>query len=97
MILVLNILLIVYYDPPTETVCPIAFDFENGTVARGFSDEYVITTFVLGGVFACLTVWMLLEYFLVTWPHFVMPHFLYTLTDKMDRYTLTRLPARYKS
>ncbi len=94
MILALNILLIVYYDPPSETVCPIAFDFQNGTVNDGFSNEYVIATFVLGGVFATLTLWMLLEYFIVTWPHFVLPHFLYTLHDKLERHKLTWWLAR---
>ncbi len=91
MILALNILLIVYYNPPTETVCPIAF---NGTVNDGLSNQYVISTFVLGGVFAILTFWMLIEYFIVTWPHFVLPQILYTLSDKLEEHKLTQWLAR---
>lgn len=77
-ILALNILLIVYYHPGSNsTICPVSVSYQNGTLNQGFDIRYVVSTFVLGGIFAILTVWMLLEYFIVTWPHFVFPEFLY--------------------
>ena len=97
-ILALNILLIVYYNPSNETVCPIAFNFhpsENESIINdGFSNEYVVSTYVLGSLFAFLTVWMLLEYYIVNLPHFVPPRILYTCSDKMEKYKLLRIPGR---
>lgn len=172
-ILALNLLLIVYYNPMRETLCPIAFNYRaiglyvnaiisvlgNGTEMNistdsmpimtrqlmtrqamsinnttmpisaegsgdsnglemdimdigidimdnlvmdedvrflnvGFSGEYVAYTFLLGFVFAVLTFWMLIEYFVVTLPHFVLPRFLYTLSKGLAKYRIIQLPVR---
>ena len=80
------------------------FDFSNSSnessvdslqlspVNEGFSSTYVALVFLLGFVFAVLTVWMLLEYYVVTWPHFVLPKFLYTLCKKLAKYAVVRWP-----
>lgn len=73
-ILALNILLII---SDNDTVCPISISYENGTLSEGFEVQYIALTVLLGGLFAFLAVWMLMEYFIVTWPHFVLPEFFY--------------------
>ena len=74
----------VYYMPNDGNVgCPALLDRNNTNFTLGINNElsnsYVIATFVLGALYFILTIWMLLEYFIVTWPHFVLPEILYTL------------------
>ena len=76
--LVLNIMFIIYFTPDEEEICPIFFSIDNGTMNPDFH-EYVISTYILGSLYAMLVAWMLLEHFTVTWPHFVLPKILYTL------------------
>jgi hypothetical protein len=90
--LVLNILFIIFYNPGfegVEVVCPQIYSFENGTLNGDLSDKYVISTFILGSAYALLAVWMVLEYFIITWPHFVLPKFLYKIFSKLTKYRLT--------
>jgi hypothetical protein len=46
------------------------------------------STFILGSAYALLALWMVLEYFIITWPHFVLPKFLYKLCSKLMEYRL---------
>lgn len=82
-ILTINILLLVYYNPDNNAICPISILNQNRTLAielnKDFETKYVIFTVTLGGLFTFLAIWMLLEYFTVTWPHFVLPEFFYKL------------------
>ena len=87
--LVLNVMLIIYFTPSEEEICPIFFSFVNGTINPDFTEEYVISTFVLGSLYAFLVAWMILEHITVTWPHFVLPKFLYDISKycrKVERY-----------
>ena len=79
-ILALNILL---FLSDNDTICPISISYQNGTLSEDFKIKYVALTFLLGGLFAFLAVWMLLEYFIVTWPHFVLPVFFYDKLYKL--------------
>lgn len=50
------------------------FDF-NGTIPTipEISTDYRITLYILGALHLILAVWMVLEYFIVHLPHFVLP------------------------
>lgn len=98
--LVLNIFFIIYYMPTIneESICPTIYSFVNGTVNPDLHTDYVISTFILGTLYAVLSFWMLLEYFVVTWPHFVLPKFLYSLKkifQKLQRYRLLSWTSKY--
>ena len=90
--LVLNILFIVYFNPgPGEVLlCPQIYSFGNGTLNQDLDDDYIIATLFMGSLFAFLSVWMVLEYFVVTWPHFVFPKILYSIRDKIGKYFKTK-------
>ena len=106
--LILNILFIIYFNPDdsnsdgsgqngtavVELVCPRIYSFESEAFNEALVDEYVVSTFVLGSLYLLLAIWMILEYFIVTWPHFVLPRFLYTYCDKLEKYRLTRPLSR---
>ena len=86
--LILNIFLIIYFGPhDNEKSCPSIFHFHNGTISDDeISHQYTIATFFLGSLYAFLSIWMLLEYFIVTWPHFILPELLYTFKDYCKRH-----------
>ena len=92
MTFVLNVLFIIYFQPDNpleEIVCPQIYSFSNGSFNQDLEEEYVIATFVLGSLYAVLAFWLVMEYFMVTWPHFVLPRFLYTIGEKLKQYRLT--------
>lgn len=98
--LLLNIFFMIYYEPqgPGGIGCPHLFaGAGNFTLNPALNTSYVIANFVLGTLYFLLTVWMLLEYFIVTWPHFVLPEFLYTLQSLcqrvFERYSWSRYNA----
>lgn len=79
MTLLLNITLAVYYEPKmmNEGMCPVFFHYVNESVNPDINHELIITTGILGSIYTILVIWMLAEYFTITWPHFVLPKFLY--------------------
>ena len=95
--LVLNILFVVYFRPADEVVCPQIYSFTNGSFNEDLNPQYVIATFVVGSIYAILSFWMVMEYFIVTWPHFVMPKFLYTFKNKLAKNRLTAPFSKYLS
>ena len=96
--LALNIVFIIYFVPSDENFCPQLFSFDNGTIGPDpdLPDEYVIANFILGSLYAILTVWMLVEYFTVTWPHFVLPEFLYSFKNYCKRHRLLSFLSKYE-
>lgn len=90
LIIILNILFIVYFTPPRgeEIVCPSILSFSNNSLNENLDEDYVALTVVVGAAFALLSVWMLLEYFIVMWPHFVLPKIMYTFLGDLDEYRL---------
>lgn len=81
--LILNIFLI--FQPQNGTICPTVYSFSNGTLP----EEYIIATFTLDALYTLLAAWLVLEHFTITWPHFVLPKFIYKLCCKLGRYRLT--------
>ena len=94
MTFVLNVLFGIYFQPVNELVCPQIFSFVNGSLNEDLEYNYVIGTFVLASVYLLLTLWLLLEYFIVTWPHFVLPKFLYNVKRKLEKNRLTASIAK---
>ena len=55
----------------------------NSTITSPFVAESLsIAIYVLGSLHLLLAIWMVMEYFIVTWPHFVLPEFLYKICFK---------------
>lgn len=101
--LVLNILFIIFFVPgpeigengeniTVEEFCPRIL--VNGSINEDLPAKYIVSTFVLSSLYLLLAIWMVLEYYIVTWPHFVLPKILYTLSDKLGEYQLTAPIAR---
>lgn len=89
--LILNILFVVYFNPgPEETLfCPQIYSFNDETFNPELDGDYVLATLFMGSLFGFLSVWMIMEYFIVTWPHFVLPKTLYSIYDKLGKYNIT--------
>lgn len=98
--LILNILFIIFYNPvefnpvtqrdePVEVLCPVIYSFENSSLNDDLHENYVVSTFVLGSLYLLLAIWMVVEYFVLMWPHFVLPKFLYSYWAKLGDYNLT--------
>ena len=98
--LVLNIIFIVYFVPNDDVrkICPHFFLFANGTLSPDpdLPHDYVIGNFVIGSLYAFLVVWMLLEYFIITWPHFVLPKFLYNCKKYCENHPAISWLSRYE-
>ena len=86
--LILNIIFIVY--DRGARVCPTVA-LTNLTLSGEDEDRinYILSNFVVGAVYFILAVWMLLEFFVTNWPHFVLPKFLYKFYDILGSYALT--------
>ena len=96
--LVLNILVIVGYSDPNNMeegrVQVIRNLDENSTITNpNVKKPLAIAIYVLGGLHLLLAIWMVMEYFIVTWPHFVLPEFLYRIRFK--HFDLSAFLIRY--
>ena len=82
-ILVLNILTIIHSDDDTMA-CPSVFTINTSIPGKLIDPTvYIESIVILGALFSALSVWMLVDYFVTTWPHFVMPRFVYTYSCKI--------------
>ena len=91
----LNIIFIVYFqpiDPIAEEFCPTISSLSNITEN---SEEFITATFITGSIYAVLVIWMVLEFLIVSWPHFVLPPILYLVKEKLDGNRMTKLLAKY--
>ena len=77
--LALNIVVIIAYKAPKpNTLIPTKPELRvNNSLINP------ILFYVLGGLHTLFSLWMVLEYFIVTWPHFVLPKFLYKIKSVM--------------
>ena len=93
-----NLMLMIYFRPTIreEGLCPLFFLFtNNGTINPDFTHDHVISTFVLGSLYALLVIWMILEHFIVTWPHFVLPKFPYAISEWLQRHYISSRITKY--
>jgi len=90
--LVLNVIVLVSFrSPPPNSTVPSLPEFSSDI-------DYQILLYIIGGVHLFFSVWMVLEYFMLTAPHFVLPEFLYRIDlvpDSFSQYRLTAWIKRY--
>lgn len=83
--LILNIILIADFNPSTScpvilntTIGGLGYEFLNGTELDEL--DVLTSSLLFGCIYAILVLWMLIEHFSVTLPHFVLPELLYTIS-----------------